>query len=62
MDSGEIIRTRIPGSHLGVAALEFSEALELLAGTLPENDQDAETDNTFGPASGFTLPPLNLSA
>lgn len=61
-DSGEIIRTRIPGSHLGVAALEFSESLELLAGTLLESDEDVETDTAFYPASEFALPPLTLSA
>ena len=60
-DSGEIIRTRIPGSHLGVAALEFSESLELLAGTLPESDEDVEADITFDPALEFALPPLTLS-
>lgn len=61
-DSGEIIRTRIPGSHFGVAALEFSESLELLAGTLPESDEDVEADIAFDPASEFTLPLLTLSA
>lgn len=60
-DSGEIIRTRIPGSLLGVAALEFSESLELLAGTLLERDGDAEVDIVFDPALEFTLPPLALS-
>jgi len=58
--SGEIIRTRIPGSHLGVAALEFSESLELLAGTLPESDENVEPD-VFDTAFEFTLPPLTLS-
>lgn len=60
-DSGEIIRTRIPGSHLGVAALEFSESLELLAGALPESDEDVEAEIAFVPALDFTLPPLTLS-
>ena len=61
-DSGEIIRTRVPGSHLGVAALEFSESVELLAGTLLESDEgvDAETDIGFDPGLEFTLPPLAL--
>ena len=61
-DSGEIIRTRIPGSHFGVAALEFSESLELLAGTLPESDEDVGAEVAFGPVVEFTLPPLALSA
>lgn len=60
-DSGEIIRTRIPGSHLGVAALEFSESLELLAGTLLESDEEVEANITFDPVLEFTLPPLALS-
>lgn len=60
-DSDEIIRTRIPGSHFGVPALEFSESLELLAGTLLENDEDVEADIAFNPALEFTLPPLALS-
>lgn len=60
-DSGEIIRTRIPGFHFGVAALEFSESLELLAGTLLEDDEDVEADIAFNPALEFTLPPLALS-
>ncbi|KAH0839873.1 hypothetical protein J3R83DRAFT_824 [Lanmaoa asiatica] len=59
-DSGEIVRTRIPGSHLGVAALEFSESLELLAGTLLESDEDVEADAAFDPLE-FTLPPLVLN-
>ncbi|KAG8218582.1 hypothetical protein J3R82DRAFT_4223 [Butyriboletus roseoflavus] len=57
-DSGEIIRTRIPGSHFGVAALEFSESLELMAGALPERDEDVVA---FDPALEFTLPPLALN-
>ncbi|KAF8556952.1 hypothetical protein OG21DRAFT_423753 [Imleria badia] len=60
-DSGEIIRTRIPGSHLGVAALEFSESLELLAGTLLESDKEVQANITFDPALVFTLPPLALN-
>ncbi|KAF8845858.1 hypothetical protein BDN67DRAFT_961507 [Paxillus ammoniavirescens] len=54
-DSGEVTCTRIPGSQLGVAALEFSETLELLAGTLLESD-DSTPDIQFDPALEFTLP------
>ncbi|KAG9317405.1 hypothetical protein JVU11DRAFT_1604 [Chiua virens] len=60
-ETDEIVRIRIPGSHFGVAALEFSESLELLAGTLLESDEDVEPDVTFDPTSQFTLPPLTLN-
>ncbi|KIK92714.1 hypothetical protein PAXRUDRAFT_146705 [Paxillus rubicundulus Ve08.2h10] len=54
-NSGEVTCTRISGSRLGVAALEFSETLELLAGTLLESE-DAAPDIQFDPTLEFSLP------
>ncbi|KIJ70045.1 hypothetical protein HYDPIDRAFT_23193 [Hydnomerulius pinastri MD-312] len=51
--SGDIICTRVPGSRFGVAALEFSERVELLAGAFEE---ELFPDVQFDPASEFTLP------
>ncbi|KAH7887668.1 hypothetical protein F5I97DRAFT_1805631 [Phlebopus sp. FC_14] len=56
-ETGDITCTRVPGSSFGVAALEFSEPLELLADTLPVSDDDALADIGFDPSSElFTLP------
>ncbi|EGO01876.1 hypothetical protein SERLA73DRAFT_71036 [Serpula lacrymans var. lacrymans S7.3] len=39
-ESGDVYCTRVTGSEFGVAAIEFSESLELLAGLVPEGHDE----------------------
>ncbi|CAL1700739.1 unnamed protein product [Somion occarium] len=56
LETGEVVARSIPGINLGVAELEYSEALEVLAG-LYESPLELSTEAT----ANFTTSPTNVT-
>jgi hypothetical protein len=49
--SGQIVSSDVAGSQFGVAALEFSESLQILAGWLPDAEDNFDSSSEPHPES-----------